>query len=64
MLLETAILAGALFGFGLYLMLQASFVRVLFGFVLLSNAANLVVLAMFEDGADTIHGVPLLTRPI
>ena len=46
MLLETAILAGALFGFGLYLMLQASFVRVLFGFVLLSNAANLVVLAM------------------
>lgn len=46
MLLETAILAGVLFGFGIYMVLQSSFVRILFGFVLLSNAANLVVLAM------------------
>ncbi len=46
MLLETAILAGTLFGFGIYMVLQSSFVRILFGFVLLSNAANLVVLAM------------------
>ncbi len=46
MLLETAILAGLLFGFGTYLVLQSSFVRILFGFVILSNAANLVLLAM------------------
>jgi multicomponent Na+:H+ antiporter subunit C len=46
MLLETAILAGLLFGFGIFLILQSSFVRILFGFVLLSNAANLVLLAM------------------
>jgi multicomponent Na+:H+ antiporter subunit C len=51
MLLETAILAGLLFGFGIYLILQSSFVRILFGFVLLSNAANLVILAMSGNPA-------------
>jgi multisubunit Na+/H+ antiporter MnhC subunit len=43
---ETPLLVGLLFGAACYLILQASFVRVLFGFVLLSNAANLLVLAM------------------
>ncbi len=43
---ETAILVGLLFGVSCYLILQASFVRILFGFILLSNAANLFVLAM------------------
>ncbi len=49
MLLETAILAGLLFGFGIYQVLQRSFVRILIGFVLLSNGANLVILAMSGD---------------
>lgn len=46
MMWETAILIGILFGAACYLILQASFVRILFGFILLSNAANLFVLAM------------------
>lgn len=58
MLLETAILAGLLFGFGIYLILQSSFVRILFGFVLLSNAANLVLLAM--SGNPTGKDAPIV----
>ena len=46
MMWETAILVGLLFGIACYLILQASFVRILFGFILLSNAANLFILAM------------------
>jgi multicomponent Na+:H+ antiporter subunit C len=46
MMWETAILVGLLFGAAVFLILQASFVRILFGFILLSNAANLFVLAM------------------
>jgi len=46
MMWETAILVGLLFGGACYLILQASFVRILFGFILLSNAANLFLLAM------------------
>ncbi|WCJ57843.1 NADH-quinone oxidoreductase subunit K [Fontisphaera persica] len=46
MQLETAILVGVLFACGTYLILQRSFVQILFGFVILSNAANLLVLSM------------------
>lgn len=46
MQIETAILVGALFTFATYLILQRSFVKILFGFVVLSNAANLLVLSM------------------
>lgn len=46
MILETALLVGLLFGAATYLILQRSFVRILFGFVLLTNAANLLILAM------------------
>jgi multicomponent Na+:H+ antiporter subunit C len=51
MIWETAILVGLLFGFATYLILQRGFVRILFGFILLSNAANLLVLAMSGDPA-------------
>src|SRR5690606_3569495 len=44
--LETALLIGFLFAAAVYLILQGSFVRILFGFLVLSNAANLFVLAM------------------
>jgi multicomponent Na+:H+ antiporter subunit C len=46
MQLDTAILVGILFGCATYLILQSSFVKILFGFVILSNAANLLVLSM------------------
>ena len=46
MQIETAILVGALFAVSTYLLLQKSFVRILFGFVILSNGANLFILSM------------------
>ena len=56
---ETAILVGLLFGGACYLILQASFVRILFGFILLSNAANLFLLAMSgvpdDKAAPIVH---------
>ncbi|MFN7138799.1 MAG: sodium:proton antiporter [Limisphaerales bacterium] len=51
MQLETAILVGILFACATYMILQTSFVRILFGFVILSNAANLLVLSMSGDPA-------------
>ena len=46
MQLETALLVGVMFGVATYLVLQRSFVKILFGFLILTNAANLFVLAM------------------
>jgi multicomponent Na+:H+ antiporter subunit C len=46
MQIETALLIGVLFACGTYLVLQTSFVKILFGFIVLSNAANLVLLSM------------------
>jgi multicomponent Na+:H+ antiporter subunit C len=66
MQIETALLVGALFGCATWLILQRSFVRILFGFIILSNAANLVVLAMSgrPDGKSapvvTDVGVPMV----
>ncbi len=49
--LDTAVLVAVLTGAAIYLCLSRRFLRVLLGFLLLSNAANLVVLAM--SGAPT-----------
>jgi multicomponent Na+:H+ antiporter subunit C len=46
MIWETAILVGVLFGSAAFLLLRPTFARILFGFILLSNAANVLVLAM------------------
>jgi multicomponent Na+:H+ antiporter subunit C len=46
MQIETALLVGVLFAVATYLVLQNSFVKILFGFIVLSNAANLLLLAM------------------
>ena len=59
MMIETAILVGVLVGAACYLVMRGSFVRVLFGFILLSNAANLFVLAM--SGRPGGKGPPVLT---
>lgn len=66
MIWETAILVGLLFGCATYLILQASFVRILFGFILLSNAANLLVLAMSASPAGKTAPVVLdaAQRPV
>jgi multicomponent Na+:H+ antiporter subunit C len=66
MIWETALLVGILFAFGTWLVLQGSFVRILFGFILLSNAANLLVLAMSANpgrkGAPVVlqEGAPMV----
>lgn len=49
MQIETAVLVGLLFAISTYLILQKSFVRILFGFVALSNAVNLFILTMSGD---------------
>jgi len=41
-----ALLIGVLVGTGLYLMLQRTLLRVVFGLMLFSNAANLIIFAM------------------
>lgn len=63
----TAILVGVLVAASVYLMLAPSFVRFLFGLILLSNAANLVIFAsgrmtegapaLVAEGASTPTGV-------
>jgi multicomponent Na+:H+ antiporter subunit C len=56
--LETALLVGALFTAATYLILQRSFVKILFGFIVLSNAANLLVLAM--SGSPDNRSAPVV----
>ncbi len=62
--LDAAVLVAVLASAGLYLCLSRRFLRLLFGFLLLSNAANLVLLAISGDptgrrsavlGADGAH---------
>jgi multicomponent Na+:H+ antiporter subunit C len=61
MQVETALLIGILFTCATYLFLQRSFVRILFGFVILSNAANLVVLSM--SGRPDAKMPPVVLNP-
>lgn len=58
MLLFVALLITLLFGCGTYLMLDQNAIRVVFGFALVSNGANLFVLAVSKD--PTGLGPPLL----
>jgi len=58
MQIETALLVGFMFAGATYLILQRSFVRILFGFVILSNAVNLLVLSMSGEPAGL--AAPLL----
>lgn len=44
--IDLAILIGMMFAAGTYLILQNSFVKILFGFSLLAHGANLVIIAM------------------
>lgn len=49
MQIETAMLIGVMFSVATYLLLRKNFVQILFGFVILSNGANLFILAMSGD---------------
>lgn len=60
MQIDTAILVGILFATSTYLLLQKSFVRFLFGFVMLSNGGNLFILAM--SGSPDGKSPPVLSE--
>jgi multicomponent Na+:H+ antiporter subunit C len=64
--LEAAVLVAVLFSCGLYLCFSRRMLRMLFGFLMISNAANLVLIAISGDptgkraatvGADAPAGV-------
>ena len=57
--LDTAVLVGLLFACAIHLILQSSFTKILFGFVVLSNAANLLILSMSGDPSGKM--APLMT---
>lgn len=61
MQLETALLIGVMFTVATYLVLQRSFVKILFGFLILTNAANFVVLAM--SGRPDGKAAPVVLDP-
>lgn len=61
MQIETALLVGVMFTCATYLLLQRSFVKILFGFVILSNAANLLVLSM--SGRPDGKAAPVVLAP-
>lgn len=64
MQIETALLVGVLFGAAVYLILQMSFVRILFGFTLLTHAANVLVLAMSGSPDGKISPIAESGSPI
>lgn len=65
--LDLALLIGLIFSAGTYLVLQNSFVKVLFGFSLLAHGANLVIIAMagspWQKEAPIVDGLGGLTVP-
>ena len=65
---DTALLSGVLFAVSMWLLLQRSFVKVLFGFVVLSNAANLFVLMISGEpmgrSAPIVGGTGPMVDPL
>ncbi len=55
--LDTAVLVALLAGAGFYLCTSRRLLRVLFGFLLLSNAANLVLIGISGDPTDRVSPV-------
>jgi multicomponent Na+:H+ antiporter subunit C len=58
MLEESVLMVGFLVGCAVYLILQSSFVRILLGFAMLSNAVNILVLLM--SGAPDGKSAPVV----
>lgn len=54
--LEAALLVAVLFSAGTYLFLSRRFLRMLFGFLMISNAANLVIIAISGDPTGKSSG--------
>lgn len=54
--LEAAVLVAVLFGAGVYLMLSRRFLRILFGFLMVSNAANIAIIGISGDPTGRSSG--------
>ncbi len=61
MTLDTALMIGVLFSCAIYLIFQRQFTRILFGFVMLSNAVNLLILGVSGNSGD--RTAPILRNP-
>lgn len=63
MILSLAVLAGVLYGCGVYLLLQRTLTRIIIGLVLLGHGANvLLLLAGGRSGAAPFGGAELVGR--
>lgn len=62
MQIDTALLVGVMFTIATYLLLQKNFIRILFGFVIFSNAGNLFILSM--SGSPDGRNIPILKEGI
>ncbi len=62
MQLDTALLVGVMFTISTYLLLQRNFIRILFGFVIFSNAGNLFILSM--SGAPRDRAMPIVEEGV
>lgn len=60
MQIDTALLVGVMFTISTYLLLQRNFIRILFGFIIFSNAGNLFILSM--SGAPKNRQMPVVTE--
>lgn len=55
---DTALLVGVMFTVATYLVLQKNFIRILFGFIILTNAGNLFILSI--SGAPRNRRMPII----
>ncbi len=55
---DTALLVGVMFTVATYLLLQKNFIRILFGFIIFSNAGNLFILSI--SGAPGSRKPPII----
>ena len=60
MQIDTALLVGVMFTISTYLLLQRNFIRILFGFIIFSNAGNLFILSM--SGAPKERHMPIVSE--
>ena len=68
MQIESTVLLGVLFGVAVWLVLHRSFVRIIFGFILMSHAANLLILLSSGDPSGkhppVVNGSAPLVDPL
>lgn len=62
MQIDTALLVGVMFTVATYLILQRNMIRILFGFIIFSNATNLFILSM--SGVPDGRSMPVISKDV